>query len=87
MDGGNTDVEGFREMIPVRASVKWLLTAVVVLSEIPLVAQVLPGEEGMLERGGRLPGEVSMEALVDSVARWGRTEREKVIEQAGWIRE
>jgi len=37
-------------MIPVRASVKWLLTAVVVLSEIPLVAQVLPGEEGMLEQ-------------------------------------
>lgn len=42
-------------MIPVRASVKWLLTAVVVLSEIPLVAQVLPGEEGMLEREGASP--------------------------------
>ena len=56
MAGGNTDVEGFREMIPMRASVKWLLTVVVVLFGVPLVAQVLPGEEGMLERGGRLPG-------------------------------
>ena len=87
MAGGNTDVEGFREMIPVRASVKWLLTAVVVLSGMPLVAQVLSGEEGMLERGGSLPGEVSVEALVDSVTRWGRTEREKVIVLAGWFRE
>ena len=74
-------------MIPVRASVKWLLTAVVVLSGMPLVAQVLSGEEGMLERGGSLPGEVSVEALVDSVTRWGRTEREKVIVLAGWFRE
>ena len=74
-------------MIPMRASVKWLLTVVVVLFGVPLVAQVLPGEEGMLERGGRLPGEVSVEALVDSVARWGRTEREKVIVLAGWFRE
>lgn len=55
MAGGNTDVEGFREMIPVRASVKWLLTAVVVLSGIPLVAQVLPGEEGMLGPGRAPP--------------------------------
>lgn len=73
-------------MIPVRASVKWLLTVMVILAGIPLVAQVLPGEEGVLERGGRLPGEVSVEALVDSVARWGRTEREKVILLAGWFR-
>ena len=28
-----------------------------------------------------------MEALVDSVTRWGRTEREKVIVLAGWFRE
>ncbi len=41
----------------------------------------------MLKRGGSLPGEVSVEALVDSVARWGRTEREKVIVLAGWFRE
>ena len=50
-----------------------------------LAAQVLPGEEGILERGRRLPGEVSVEALVDSVARWGRTEREKVIVLAGVV--
>ena len=74
-------------MIGVRASVKWLLTAVAVLSGVCLAAQVLPGEEGILERGRRLPGEVSVEALVDSVARWGRTEREKVIVLAGWFRE
>ena len=74
-------------MIGVRASVKWLLTAVAVLSGVSLAAQVLPGEEGILERGRRLPGEVSVEALVDSVARWGRTEREKVIVLAGWFRE
>ena len=87
MAGGNTDVKGVREMIGVRASVKWLLTAVAVLSGVSLAAQVLPGEEGILERGRRLPGEVSAEALVDSVARWGRTEREKVIVLAGWFRE
>ena len=62
MAGGNTDVKGVREMIGVRASVKWLLTAVAVLSGVSLAAQVLPGEEGILERGRRLPGEVSVEA-------------------------
>lgn len=87
MAGGNTDVKGVCEMIPVRASVKWLLTAVAVFSGVSLAAQVLPEEEGILDRGGRLPGEVSVEALVDSVARWGRTEREKVIVLAGWFRE
>ena len=34
-------------MIGVRASVKWLLTAVAVLSGVSLAAQVLPGEEGV----------------------------------------
>ena len=64
MAGGNTDVKGVREMIGVRASVKWLLTAVAVFSGVSLAAQVLPEEEGILERGGRLPGEVSVEVLV-----------------------
>lgn len=64
MAGGNTDVEGFREMIPVRAPVKWLLTVVAVFSGVSLAAQVLSEEEGILERGGCLPGEVSVEVLV-----------------------
>lgn len=64
MAGGNTDVKGVCEMIPVRASVKWLLTVVAVFSGVSLAAQVLPEEEGILERGGRLPGEVSVEVLV-----------------------
>ena len=68
MAGGNTDVKGVREMIGVRASVKWFDGGGRPF-EVSLAAQVCWGEEGILERGGRLPGSVSMEALVDSVAR------------------
>ncbi|MCQ4875558.1 transglutaminase domain-containing protein [Butyricimonas paravirosa] len=64
---------------------KWLLLIGIMLSCVPVFAQVTDREEELRERGGSVAGDATFEEIVAHVARLGTTDRERVILLSGWF--